>query len=206
MQDTKWVPRLADVPQVGYSGHSSVDRRRLPGHDIRPEICTSDFDPTLGKWLMWPTAGGSTSASPARNWFAVDDRQRVGASIILRQIRETLELPGTAADYHFSLLAACQTLWRRFRHDAGTLLALEELCLLDIVLVEARQDIVNDGTSDDPEWLSIPVFDVLIQLYEREGYIQDALAIARRGANLGQDDDQVQRLEQCVAALRAERA
>jgi hypothetical protein len=206
MDDIHWFTRLADISQVGYSGQTSVDRRSIPGHDIRPEIRTSDFDPTLGQWLMWPTAGGSTSASPASGWFTADDRQHVSASIILRRIRETLELPGTAADYHFALLAACQILWRRFRHDADTLLALEELCLLDIALVEARQDIVNDGTADNPQWLSIPAFDVLTRLYEGEGYIQDALAIARLGAKLGQDDDQVQRLEESVAALGAERA
>jgi hypothetical protein len=44
----------------------------------------------------------------------------------------------------------------------------------------------------------------LIRLYEREGFIAEALEIARRGVALGQEPDEVQRLEACLRDLEAE--
>jgi hypothetical protein len=205
MEDSRWFARLAEVPKVGYTGHPGVHRRSLPGHDVRPEIGSFNFEGKPDRFLHWPTAGGGGSQSPASAWCTFDHSRHTGANEILRRTYEALELPGTASDYHFALLHSYQTLWTRFRQQPQTLLDFERLCLTDIALVESRPDILQIG--DDQEfWASVPAFYYLIQLYEREGYIEDALAIARRGAVLRQGDADVQRLEQRLASLREESA
>lgn len=206
MEDPKWFPRLADVPTVGYTSHPDVDRQGLPGHDLTPQVDTFDFEAKPDRWLSWPTAEGSTSQSPASAWCSFDDSRHMSAADVLRRTYEALELPGTASDYHFALLRSYQTLWTRFRDQPPTLLDLEQLFLTDIALVESRSDILQPGGDDDKFWASVPAFHYLIQLYEREGYVEDALAIARRGAVLRQGDADVQRLELRVTSLRDETA
>lgn len=201
-----WFSRLADVPKVGYPGHLSVDRQRLPGHDLQPRIDTFDFDGTPHRSLSWLTDDGSTSQSPASAWCSFDDPRHTTATDVLRRIYEALELPGTAADYHFALLHSYQILWSQFRQLAEILPELERLCLLDAALVESRPDILQVGGEDETFWARVPAFHYLIRLYELEGYVEDALAIARRGAALRQGDDDVQRLEQRISALQAENA
>jgi hypothetical protein len=204
MEDTKWFARLADVPSLGYRGHPNVDRRRLPGHDTRPRVDRFDFDGTLHSSLNWPTAEGSASQSPVSARCSFDDPRHATAVDVLRQIYEALELPGTAADYHFALLRSYEVLWSRFREQPDLLPELEQLLLLDIALVEARPDILQMGGENETFWAGVPAFHHLVRLYEREGYLEDALAIARRGAPLRQGGDDLRRLEQRVATLSAE--
>jgi hypothetical protein len=204
MEDTKWFARLAEVPKVGYFGHPNVDPRRLPGHGTKPKVESFDFDGTLHRSLYWQTAEGSTSQSPASAWCSFDDPRHATAAGVLRRIYEALELPGTAADYHFALLHSYEILWNRFRERADLLPELEQLLLLDIALVESRPDILQIGGEDQTFWANVPAFYHLMRLYEREGYLEDALAIARRGAALRQGGDDLQRLEQRVVALSAE--
>lgn len=204
MEDTRWFARLADVPKVGYRRYSSVDAGRLPGHGTKPRVQTFDFDGTLHRSLNWPTAEGSTSQSPASAWCSFDEPRHATAADVLRRIYEALELPGTAADYHFALLHSYEILWSRFRERADLLPELEQLLLLDVALVESRPAILQIGGEDQTFWANVPAFYHLMKLYEREGYLEDALAIARRGAALRQGGEDVQRLEQGVAALRGE--
>ena len=204
MEDVRWFSRLADVPSLGYRGHPNVDRRSLPGHDMKPQVDTFDFDGTRHRSLYWPTAEGSTSQSPASAWCSFDDPPQTTAAHVLRRIYEALELPATAADYHFALLNSYETLWKRFREQADLLPELEQLLLLDIALVESRPDILQIGGENETFWANVPAFYHLMRLYEREGYLDDALSIARRGVALRQGGDDVQRLEQRVAELRAE--
>lgn len=206
MEDTEWFAHLADVPKVGYPGHPTVDRRSLPGHDIKPQVDTCEIDGTPHRSISWPTAEGSTSQSPASAWCSSDDPQHTTVADVLRRIYEAVELPGTAADYHFALLHSYRILWSRFRQRAEILPELECLCLLDLALVESRPDILRMGGEDETFWASVPAFHYLIRLYEFEGYVEDALAIARRGSALRQGDDDVQRLEQRVAAIQSEKA
>ncbi len=205
MDDTKWFTCLADVPQVGYRANPSVNRRALPGHDARPEVHTFEFDGREDRSLSWPTPDGSTSQSPASAWSSIGESRHTTSGEALRRIYEALELPGTATDYHFALLNAYGLLWSRSREDVQLLDELEQLLLLDVALVESRPDILQLGIEDDTFWAAVPAFYHLMSLYEREGYLVEALAIARRGAALRQGGEDVQRLEDLLAGLRAER-
>ncbi|MEV6109179.1 transposase family protein [Streptomyces sp. NPDC051940] len=88
-------------------------RETLPGAGIRP-------DESYGS-PMWPTAEGSTSATPASRHVPFDAR---GAELIAR-VWEALELPGSARDYHFVLQSAVDRLWSTRRAEPEALAALE---------------------------------------------------------------------------------
>jgi hypothetical protein len=188
MEDIRWFPRLAEVPNIGYIGHPGVDRRTLPRHDSEPRVNTFSFDGELDRSLSWPTENGETSQSPASAWSSL------------------AELPGTATDYHYALLRSYQVLWGLRRGQPEILADLERLCLLDIALAEARPVVARINGEGEGRWLSIPAFSYLVQLYERDGFLEDALGIAKRGAALGQGESEVGRLEERLASIRAETA
>jgi hypothetical protein len=81
---------------------------------------------------------------------------------------------------------------------------LEQLCLLDIRLVETKPDSLR--APNGGQMARIPTFEYLIRLYEREGLYEIALDIARRAAALEQGDRDVARLEQRINTLREEDA
>lgn len=83
---------------------------------------------------------------------------------------------------------------------------IERLCLLDIKLVETRPETVRDPVGGREVTLRVPSFSRLIRLYEREGFIEEALDIARRAAALGQGTVDLQRLEARLQELNAEDA
>lgn len=206
MQDTNWFRRLAEVPGVSYSGHAEVDRRKLPGHDLQPEVFTFGSHERQQNSLLWETQEGSSSQSPASRWGLRGDLRRAATVSVLRIAYEALELPGTISDYHFVLLLAVEALWGRRRQDPDTLADLERLCLLDISLVEAHPEILRIDGGDETSSIRVPAFQYLTLLYERDGFLGDALAIARRGSSLGQTGSDVEQLEGRVAAARAESA
>src|SRR5690242_2972974 len=96
-----WYRRLADVPGVRYPGSPGVDRRRLPGHNAVPTVSGYEFDGKRTETLSWSTTDGITSASPAQRHAIAD--QHVTTPAVLGRLREALELPGQASDYHFAL-------------------------------------------------------------------------------------------------------
>jgi hypothetical protein len=209
MDETTWYRRLADVPSVGYVPPPDVDRRRVPKHDLEPRIDSYDFDGERHRSLWWKKGDSQTGQSPAaeRAQGEGGDPREVSTPDLLRRLQEALELPGRPSDYHFAIMRACEDLWLRRREEPDVLPELERLCLLDIALLEAVPDIIRKvGNREVLPPLSAPAFSKLIYLYERNGLLEDALAIARRGAALGQSGGDVERLSQRIASLLAEDA
>ena len=117
------------------------------------------------------------------------------------------ELPGSASDYHFALLRATEVLWGRRRQEPEILPELERLCLLDIKLIEARPEIARGERGDGASFgLYVPAFEYLVRLYEREGLVEDALHVARRGAAFGRGPAEAERLEARLRDLESEDA
>jgi hypothetical protein len=145
----------------------------------------------------------STTQSPAASW-ASSGSPDASWPDVLRRLYESLELPGSASDYHFAILRTTEDLWNRRRQDPDVLPEVECLCLLDIKLVETLPGVGLSSAEDEPIILYIPAFGYLVRLYEREGFIEDALQIARRGTALGQKSDEEQRLETLLRELEAE--
>ena len=195
---------FAAVPGVGYQGQKDVDRRTLTGFDAKPEARTYVFETRRMESLSWQTSKGETSQSPASRHANRGDAQNLDTGSLLRRTYEALELPGTASDYHFILMTAYQTLWTRRGDSPDSVDILEKLCLLDIRLVEAVPEAIRYDSGDVTHAFGVPAFGILAGLYEKNGFLEDALQIHRRGVPLGQGDRDIPQLEERIRELRAE--
>lgn len=73
-----------------------------------------------------------------------------------------------------------------------------------MALVEARMDAVRaDSEHAKGDYYVIPGFQYLARLYEQEGYLKDALSVARRAAKFGQLAAEVDRLTARLENLEA---
>lgn len=196
--------RLADIKALGYVGPPDIDRRSLPYHDLQPKVSTSNFTGKEKSFVSWNLGNGVTaSQSPASAW-AISETRGVKLSDILRRFYEALELPGSAADYHDIIWRTAEALWDWRRDEPEVLVELERLWLLDLKLVETLHDMALNLEEELPYVTYVRATIHLIQLYEREGYISEALEVARRGAALGQVSGEVDRLEMLLKDLAAE--
>lgn len=198
----EWFRRLADVPGVSYVGSSTVDRTKLDGHDLEPEVQEFEFDSKARRSLSWPLEGGSsTSASPVhRRAFS---ESKASPATELRRLEETLELPGKLSDYHFAIQGACQRVFDGRRQDFALLGEVERLCWLDVSLIEAYPEVAE---YEPGKFFRVVGYELLMRLYEGEGYFAEALEVAERSALLGQEHslDRAQRLRKRLAELEAE--
>lgn len=155
---------------------------------------------------MWPSEdGGETSASPAQS-HGLSNARNASAREVIANLRETLELPGNARDYHFALQLSADALWARRKEDPSLVETVVDLCLLNIRLIEARPEAVIDEYAKGPiSYYSVTALSRLVDVYRREGLVREALAIARRGERFDQAVD-LEELEAQVAALDAELA
>jgi hypothetical protein len=206
----EWFPRLADIPNVNYAGSPGVNRKRLFGHNATPQIAVSTFEGKRRESVWWPSRTGETSASPVTQHVS-ESTQRTDepSAVLLQQLREALELPGQPIDYHFAIQSCIEELWKwkRRRAEPALLAEIEQLCWLDIRLVEALPHIIAYEHRGEQQYYSITAFHHLIELYEREGFVAEALGVARRAARFAPTYlAQVQAFEQRLAELAAETA
>lgn len=174
-----WFRRLAEAPQVGYEGSSSVDRSLLPGHNDTPEIIYHDYEGKRHVSLMWPMGQGSTSASPASSWEPTQRQDEPTAEFKLRRLYEKLELPGTLSDYHFAIQGCHDELSRFVRQFPQALEIIETLCWLDIRLIEHFPETITYENGDEKSYFGVSAFHRLISLYQKEGYLDEALRVAQ---------------------------
>ncbi|AZM58163.1 MULTISPECIES: hypothetical protein [unclassified Streptomyces] len=189
----KWFERMAAIPGVRFTGSPGVAREALAEAHVRPQMSYVS--------LMWPTAEGSTSATPASRHVPVEAS---GADLVTR-VWEALELPGGAMDYHFVLQGAVDRLWSGRRSYPDGLELLEVFALLDLELMEAAPQAVSFDTGPVPaSFVHVTSVPRLVMLLEREGAFSDALEVARRLAPFEQGEDAVARLSEKIGALSAE--
>ncbi|AZM57373.1 hypothetical protein DMA15_00130 [Streptomyces sp. WAC 01529] len=188
-----WFERMAAIPGVRFAGSPGVVREALAAARVRPEVSYGS--------LMWPTAEGSTSATPASRHVPVEAS---GAGLVSR-VWEALELPGEAMDYHFVLQGAVDRLWSGRRSYSDGLELLEVFALLDLELMEAAPQVVSFDTGSVPtSFVHVTSVPRLVMLLEREGAFADALELARRLVRFDQGEDAVGRLSEKIGALAAE--
>lgn len=195
------VRRLGDIPGLDHKAEPSLDRRRLRGHDAVPRIERYGGEPSLS-WQAGPEA--STSSSPAHERAFGDDMRDRPTPDILRHLAETLEVPGEASDYHFAIQHAADILWSRRRTEPDVLDQVERLCWLDLRLIEAQPDIVRFEHEGNSGFAQVTGLKTLITLYEREGYLREALAVAERAERFDQLQDKAAELRDRLAVLEAE--
>jgi hypothetical protein len=201
----EWFRRLGDIPGLDYAGSPMVDRTKLRGHESVPKVISYEFEGKRREGLNWPQERGSGSASPAHHYaFGLEFKVLPTSKLILRMM-EGLELPGISSDYHFIIQGCAEALWGRRRDEPEVFETIETLCWLDIRLIEARPDTITNEFGEKRIY-RVLAFGRLVELYEREGFLREALEVARRAAVFDQGQAQIERLEARIAALEAEYA
>jgi hypothetical protein len=202
---TEWFRRLADVPGVGYTVDARVKRSTLAGHDAVPKLSNYVFEGKRLESLMWSTANGETSQSPASLHASGLSQPRTAQSTgaLLQRLCEVLALPGTTSDYHFAIQSCIGELWKRRYQEPEQLSEIERLCWLDIRLIEARPEAITFERGGESHFFSVAAFGYLIDLYRNEGFLHEALNVAERGVRLNQKTP-VAELRERLARLNAE--
>jgi hypothetical protein len=197
-----WYRRLADVPGVGHAPAVSVNRKKLKGNDLVPEVRVFSLDGKKHESLSW--AGGE-SQSPAKEHTAASPRE-TSAAAALKHLAEVLELPGEPADYHFALQGCVESLHRQRRDDPAVYAEMERLCLLNIRLLEACPSAVEFENGGETRYFRILAFAYLVGLYSQEGFLKEALEVAERSARFKQEGLGAEELRLRLARIVAEDA
>jgi hypothetical protein len=203
---TKWFRRLAEIPGVRYNTPPGINRLHLPDHNLVPELHSYDFDGRRHESLYWQTSEGSTSASPAHSWQTKPRPGESPAQTALRQLYETLELPGEPSDYHFTIQNCNETLWKYRREEPWVVEHIEWFCWLDIQLLEACPEAITFDREGEIQYANVVAFYRLISLYEKEGYLTEALEVARRALRFNQSQPDFESLQERIVQLEAEDA
>jgi hypothetical protein len=151
--------------------------------------------------LMWPTAEGTTSASPAHRlaFSLASEQSSVGIRV---DALAALELPGQPMDYHFAMQGAADLLWKRRRKSPSTFPSSSGSAGSTSASSRSIPEWFKIAPSRD-EYLAISAFQRLVGVYEVEGFLRDALAAAERFARFRPSVDLTD-LRTRVARLDAE--
>jgi len=151
--------------------------------------------------IMWKTGDVSTSAYPCQRWRTKVVHGETAATTTSRQLRECLELPGSVSAYHFIIQQGHVDLWSFRLTEPWVVNEVEKLCKLDISLVMAHPEPFQ---LNDQGFVYITAFERLIKLYEREGYLDEALEIAQKAAKLGNQQAALNSIQEKIAILKRE--
>lgn len=190
--DGTWVPSLRELEAVRYSPPAGIQAPRLSRDQAIPKVSSYEFDGEERTYLSWKTRDGSTSASPASRHSATDSDDDSTIEEMVRHLHEGLCLPGTPSDYHFAIQRVVDALWKRRRSDPKAVGPLEELCLLDIAIVETHPDSFRTGD----RFVSMTSTRLLVSLYEHAGDLDAAVALARRVDPFLNGTGEIERLEE----------
>jgi hypothetical protein len=101
-------------------------------------------------------------------------------------------------------------LWRSRVADPENLRWVEYLCWLDIRLIRACPDAVSPedmrARPDVPRFFGVSAFATLMELYTREGLLEEAMKVARIAEEFEQGEHFVADLEERFRELQAEDA
>jgi hypothetical protein len=205
MMDENWFPCFAEVPGIIYESPKELNFNNLRGRGVVPEINYDVLDGKRHKSIMWKTEdGGTTSASPAHVWETKTLPGETAAITVLRQVYEVLELPGTLSDYHFALQGAHEGLKKYIGKESWVLPAIEKLCWLNVRLIENHPKAISYENDRGIQYAQVSVFNRLISLYEKEGYLHEALEVANIAERFGYSCDVTERLEERIKLLESE--
>jgi hypothetical protein len=199
---TEWFSRFGDIPRIGYVTPSGITRAKLKRASARPEIVSYGGGE---RSLSWRTREGSSSASPVRERSFDADVSGKSTAVVLRDLYETLELPGQVGDYHFAIQFVLEELWKRRRAEPAVMDEVERLAWMDVNLIRVRPDTITNeyvaGRPDQPRFYGVAAFGRLITLYEREGALREALEVAEFAAHFEQHEAKRDALVERLTAL-----
>lgn len=202
------------MPRIEYESPVPIDRGSLPRHDATPrQTRVSLFDGREFDELRWDPEKNEyedfvTSRSPAQDHAWAADRDEIDSEALRTRLWESLELPGEPSDYHFAIQSAAALLWRRKATEPDALRWCEYLFRLDLRLIESCPDAIRDRYAEDdgsrPPYYQATAFDSLTSMYEREGYLAEALDVATVAARFGQGQSRIDEIRERLEAVRAE--
>ena len=160
---------------------------------------------------------------PARRLRSLGKRSHEGGEsecrTSLRQMREALELPGKLSDYHFAIQTCHNSLKGFAREEPWVLEEVERLCWLDIRLISEYPEtvtlepitIADEQLAEtaatrrgDRRFFSVLAFQQLISMYEREGYLREALGVAKIAERFEQTSGKVEEITERLDRMRTE--
>lgn len=204
MDDEKWFPRFAEIPEIEYAAPKGLDFSHLAVMKITPEISYYNFDGKRRKSIMWNYGNTSSSASPAHGWTATLRPGESQPLFLLRQVYETLELPGKLSDYHFALQRTHDELNGFIGKESWVAHEIEKLCRLNIQLLDKHPETISYENENGIHYARVTAFNRLISLYENEGYLRDALEIAKIALKFDYGYEKVEEIEDKIKLLESE--
>ena len=204
MDDERWFPRFAEIPGIQYEPPKGLDFSHLPDRGKVPEIDYYEFDGKRHKSIMWRSGDTSTSASPAKEWKTIPRPDETEATTILRQVYETLELPGTLSDYHFALQNAHNELSNYIGKEFWVSAQVERLCRLNIILIDKYPETISYENDEGIHYARVTAFGRLRNFYENEGFLRESLHIARLANKFYEQNDVIEDLEERIRLIEIE--
>jgi hypothetical protein len=198
----EWFRRFGEI--VGLESYESPIPipTDLPGRSAVPTIHEFDFGGKKRESLWWPEGVGGGTASPVHQKGSAIPMD-APAEDLLRNVYEGLELPGVARDYHFLIQSCANELWKRRRDFPELIAHVESLCWLDVRLIEAKPEAIRDENSQPPVYYRVLSFPTLVEVYEREGALHEALQVAQLASKYGETSD-LNELKERIAAVEQE--
>jgi hypothetical protein len=212
----EWFKRLGDIPGLDYETPAGIDRTAIPGHDMEPEVQRWEMhDGEVHEQMSWPrTIEPVPGEEPTPSHLApvsahlqafYDTDELQPASELIQRIHEALELPGRGTDYHFALQQALPQLRSRMLEAPEVLRHVEALAWLDIKLALAYpQAVSTDIPGDNFRFFMMEAFNTLGNLYSGEGFMNEAMEVARVAEQFEQRGGRLESLQERLAAIRAE--
>ena len=199
----EWFRRFGDIPGITYTTPDDLDPRTLEGYGAEPETIAFEMDGKRHESLNWSHGDMVGSSSPAHSRAFRSDPD-ASSSEVIQNCCEGLELPGEPSNYHFLIQHTGTELWRRRREEPTLIGEAERFFRLDIDLVDARPDAVSDEYEGERRFYAMAAFSTLVDLFEREGALHEALEVAEHGARYGQCERRRDELRERIAAVNAE--
>ena len=78
------------------------------------------------------------------------------------------------------------------------------MCWIDLQLLEVHPALLSVKQADETVYLRVSTIERLISLYEREGFLVEALEVSIRAARLHQGEERSQQLRRRIARVEAE--
>lgn len=204
MEDDKWFPRFAEIPGIQYKPPKGLDFSHLLDRGKVPEISYYEFDGKKQKSIMWNYGDTTTGSSPANEWKTIPRPGESEATTILRQVYETLELPGTLSDYHFALQRSHGELNRYIAKEYWVSAQVERLCQLNIILIDKYPETISYENDEGIHYSRVTAFNRLQNLYENEGFLREALEIAKIANKFYEQNDVIEELKERIKLIESE--
>ena len=194
--DGLWFACLADAPGIDSISTDRVASLEWPeGRNARPHIrATALYEPEPEDSLWWPlrgVPGGTTSESPAEQWFRGSDPAAAIRDRIDRLLA-SLHLPASTRDFHRLLEGGIRELSGSAARREGVWRDewVERLAVLDTTLVLAYPRILD---ADDPrEGEGVRT---LVRIRHGQQRLEEAVDLARRASAVGIPGTDVAALE-----------